>query len=304
MLERVLQLVATGTRPFRGDRTTAVAFGLLLSALLFAMVFPAFSPFAPDATDAEVFSPPSPRHPLGSDLHGRDLLVRIAVATRISILVGAAGAAVSLGIGVGWGLVAGYFGGKVDAWMMRIVDLLYALPSVVLVLLVLNFFESAVASRLQRVFPDSPDQARLILLVLCLGGISWLTMARIVRGQVLSLKERPFILASRALGAGAGRILFLHLLPNLSGIILVYLTLTVPAVMLQESFLSVLGLGIRPPQASLGTLIADGASQLNPVRMRLWLLVFPAGALAGILWALGRVGDALREAFEPRDRDV
>jgi peptide/nickel transport system permease protein/oligopeptide transport system permease protein len=298
-------LQSPGRRAWKRFRSNRPAFaGLLFLGLAVAVSIlgPLPVTHVPDAPGELQFAPPGADHWLGTDIHGRDLLARLLMATRISLAVGGVGAVLGLLIGVSWGMVAAYAGGRADAWMMRTVDVLHALPNVVFVMLVMSVFESTFAGRLSSVAPSASPLARMALLVLCLGAVSWLTMARIVRGQVLALRERPFVLASQALGTGPLRIVLRHLLPNIAGVVIVSLTLTVPAVVLQESFLSFLGLGVRPPQASLGTLIADGAAQLNPVRMRLWLLLFPAGMLALMLSALNLVGDGLRDALEPRDR--
>jgi ABC-type dipeptide/oligopeptide/nickel transport system permease subunit len=185
--------------------------------------------------------------------------------------------------------------------MMRVVDVLYSLPSIVFVIVLITTLEDLVKASLPQNFGTGTGfSARLLLLFVGLGAISWLTMARIVRGQVLSLRERSFVEASRALGASHARILWHHILPNVYGIIIVYLTLTVPGVILYESFLSYLGLGIQPPMASWGSLIAEGASQLNPIRVYWWLIVFPGIALVTALLALNFLGDGLRDAFDPR----
>lgn len=249
------------------------------------------------------YAPPSWEHPFGTDLNGRDVLYRVLTGGRISLLVGLCGAVVSLFIGTAWGLIAGYAGGRVDALMMRVVDILYSVPRLIFILIAINAFNAGLqewASRegLQWLVQSS----RIAILILTLGFIEWLTMARIVRGQVLSLKERQFITAARALGQSHTKILIRHLLPNLAGIILVYLTLTIPAVVIDESFLSFLGLGIQAPQASWGSLLADGAGAINPVRSFWWLLVFPAAAMALTLLALNFLGDALRDAFDTRGR--
>ncbi len=249
------------------------------------------------------YAPPSWEHPFGTDLNGRDVLYRVLTGGRISLLVGLCGALVSLFIGTAWGLVAGYAGGRVDAFMMRVVDVLYSVPRLIFILIAINAFNAGLqewASRegLQWLVQSS----RIAILILTLGFIEWLTMARIVRGQVLSLKERQFITAARALGQSHTKILVRHLLPNLAGIILVYLTLTIPAVVIDESFLSFLGLGIQAPQASWGSLLADGAGAINPVRSFWWLLVFPAAAMSLTLLALNFLGDALRDAFDTRGR--
>lgn len=280
----------------------AVAGGVfLLWASVVALLGPWMLGVDPNQGGESAFAAPDGRHWMGTDIHGRDLLARVLVGTRISLMVGAVGAVVSLAIGVGWGLVSGWRGGRTDVWMMRVVDVLYALPTVVWVMLALTLFETRCVGWLSERWPASIPALRLAAMTVSLGSVSWLTMARVVRAQVLSLRERPFILAARSVGASPARLMLRHLLPNLAGVILVYLTLTVPSVVLYESFLSFLGLGVRPPQASLGTLIADGASQLNPIRVRWWLLVFPAGLMALLLAGLNGVGEGLRTALEPRD---
>lgn len=197
-------------------------------------------------------------------------------------------------------MVAGYVGGRLDGLMMRIVDVLYALPSIVFVIVLITTLEGLVKRWLGSLAPGFVPMARMLFLFVGLGAVSWLTMARIVRGQVLALRSRPFVLASQSLGAGHLRILFRHILPNVVGIVIVYLTLTVPAIILYESFLSYLGLGIQPPAASLGTLLAEGASQINPIRVLWWLIACPGLVLGLTLLALNFLGDGLRDAFEPR----
>ena len=288
-------------RRFRRQPWAMVGLAFLLLAAAVALLGPALSGVDPDQGSESPFAPPDARHWMGTDIHGRDLLARMMVGTRISLMVGAFGAAVSLGIGVGWGMVSGWRGGRTDAGMMRLVDVLDALPTVVWVMLVLTIFETRCVGWLSERWPASIPALRLAAMTVALGSVSWLTMARVVRAQVLGLRERPFILAARSVGASPSRVMLRHLLPNLAGLILVHLTLTVPSVVLYESFLSFLGLGVRPPQASLGTLIADGASQLNPIRVRWWLLVFPAGLMALLLASLNGVGEGLRTALEPRD---
>jgi len=255
----------------------------------------------PDRVSNDQFQPPTLEHWFGTDVHGRDLLSRVLYGAQVSLVVGLVGAAVSLVIGVLWGAVAGYAGGRIDSAMMRLVDILYSLPSIILVIVVLTTFESV----LKRWFSGMGVQAsilspRLLLLVAGLGAVSWLTMARIVRGQVLSLRQRAFVEASRALGAGPIRILAHHIIPNTLGIVIVYLALTIPAIMLSESFLSYLGLGIQPPMASWGSLIAEGADQINPIRIYWWLITFPAGFLVTSLLALNFLGDGLRDAWDVR----
>jgi peptide/nickel transport system permease protein/oligopeptide transport system permease protein len=287
-------------RRFLLNRPATLAAFTLAFVLLATLLGPALSPHDPNAGSESPFSPPTARYWFGTDIHGRDLLTRTLVGTRISLLVGLTGAAVSVLIGVAWGLVAAYAGGRPDAFMMRCVDILYALPNIIFVMLVIVLTEGTLIGWIQQTAPGLAPSVRLLLLFACLGAVSWLNMARIVRGQVLSLRHRPFILASRVLGARPLHILIRHLLPNVTGVVIVYATLTVPSVILYESFLSFLGLGIRPPDASLGTLIEDGARQLNPLLVRWWLLLFPAGLLASLLLALHHLGDGLRDALDPR----
>ncbi len=253
-------------------------------------------------SDAQ-FEPPGARHWFGTDVHGRDLLSRVCYGARISLLVGMIGAAVSLVIGVFVGAVAGYWGGRWDAVLMRSVDVLYSMPSIIFVMVLIATLNAVLDKMQSGPGGLSGDAARLLqfaALFAGLGAVSWLTMARIVRGQVLSLRNRAFIDASRVLGASHARILLRHILPNVYGVIIVYLTLTIPSIILYESFLSYLGLGVQPPQASLGSLIASGAEQINSIRIYWWLIVFPAGALALTLLALNFLGDGLRDAWDPR----
>jgi oligopeptide transport system permease protein len=248
--------------------------------------------YSPTGLTDETFGAPSGTHWLGTDANGRDILSRMFYGARISLLVGIVGALVSLVIGVLWGATAGYLGGRADNAMMRFVDILYSLPSIVFVIVLLTTL----------VKPGVSPNTRLIYLFIGLGAVSWLTMARIVRGQVLSLRARQFVDASRSMGAGHARILFFHILPNVLGVIIVYLTLLIPSIILYESFLSYLGLGIQPPQASLGSLIAEGAAQINSIRIYWWMIAFPAGLLAITLLALNFVGDGLRDAWDPRTK--
>jgi oligopeptide transport system permease protein len=257
--------------------------------------------YNPEQLSDSQFSPPDLRHWFGTDDHGRDLLSRVLYGAQISLLVGIVGASVSLVIGVLWGAVAGYVGGRVDGIMMRIVDVLYSLPSVIFVIvLITTLGELLKQSQWVQHSPTLARGLRVILLFVGLGAVSWLTMARIVRGQVLSLKTRPFVEASRALGAGPLRILARHIIPNAFSVVIVYVTLTVPAIILYESFLSFLGLGIQPPMASWGSLIAEGVDQINSIRVYWWLIVFPGGVLVSTLLAFNYLGDGLRDAWDVR----
>jgi peptide/nickel transport system permease protein/oligopeptide transport system permease protein len=267
--------------------------------------------WSPTELTEEQFHAPSRAHWFGTDVHGRDLQSRVFYGARISLLVGIVGAAISLVIGVLWGATAGYVGGRWDGVMMRFVDVLYSLPSIVFVIVLIAVVEEPFKTWLTRSLAAEkqlPQEslaavgpaANLLLLFAGLGAVSWLTMARIVRGQVLSLRTRGFVYASRVLGASHARILLRHILPNTYGIIITYLTLTVPAIILYESFLSFLGLGIQPPQASLGSLIAEGAAQINWIRIYWWMIVYPGITLASTLLALNFLGDGLRDACDPR----
>ncbi len=270
---------------------------------VFQGLLPAAMLHDPNAVSEAQFQPPGRSHWCGTDVHGHDLLARICSGARISLLVGLVGAGVALVIGVVWGAVAGYVGGRWDSIMMRFVDILYTLPSIVFVIVLITTLDDLVKKWLVGWFgTESARWAPLLFLFVGLGAVSWLTMARIVRGQVLSLRTRQFVDASRSLGANHLRILRHHILPNILGIVIVYVTLILPAIILYESFLSYLGLGIQPPMASWGSLIAEGAQSLNPVRVYWWLLVFPATALVSTLLALNFLGDGLRDAFDPRGK--
>jgi peptide/nickel transport system permease protein/oligopeptide transport system permease protein len=280
-------------------RPAAVGSLLILAAVVVAAVFlPLVLGTDARHTSPETFVPPGSTHPFGTDLNGRDLFARTLEGARISLLVGCTGALVSLVIGTGVGMVAGYAGGRTDVLLMRLVDVLYAVPRLILIILASFLLDPWLQQTLSE-FQGGRwvGYSKIAILILALGCMEWLTMARIVRGQVLSLKTLPFVEAARALGQGHGQILLRHLLPNLSGVIVVYLTLTVPAVMLDESFLSFLGLGVQAPQASGGTLLSDGAQALNPVRSHWWLLLFPAASMSLTLLALNFLGDALRDAL-------
>ncbi len=226
--------------------------------------------------------PPSWDHPFGTDFFGRDLLTRVLAGAQISLAVGLMAATVASGIGTFYGAIAGYVGGRTGGAMMRVVDIIDALPFMFLVIVLVT------------IFPRS-----LLLLFIALGAVGWLTTARIVRGQVLSLKERDFVLAARSLGASDSLIVLKHLIPHTLGPMIVYFTLTVPSMILQEAFLSFLGLGVQAPLPSLGTLINDGSQQMA---VFWWQLVFPGGLMAILLFSLNFLGDGVRDAFDPRMR--
>lgn len=286
---------------FCNNRLAVVSASALLVALLVVLLGPLVSSYEPDALSDSQFAPPSAAHWFGTDDHGRDLLIRVLYGARISLLVGIVGAGVSLVIGVLWGAIAGFAGGRTDNLMMRAVDVLYSLPSIVFVIVLITALEAVFKNWLDQLgSPALASISRLLLLFIGLGAVSWLTMARIVRGQVLSLRKKAFIEAERALGISSVRILFRHILPNVMGVVIVYLALTVPSIILYESFLSYLGLGIQPPQASLGSLIAAGAGQINPIRIYWWMILFPAAFLGTTLMAFNFFGDGLRDALDPK----
>ena len=257
---------------------------ILFVLILFAILAPWIAPYPYAYQNLSLgASPPSTEHLLGTDVLGRDLFSRILYGARISLLVGFVATTVALVIGVSWGLVAGYYGGKVDSVMMRIVDVLYGIPFIIFIILLMVVFGR-----------------NLWLLFIAIGAVEWLTMARIVRGQVLSLKNQEFVLAAQAMGVSSLTMFKRHLLPNILGPIAVYATLTIPQVMLLESFLSFLGLGIQPPMSSWGTLIKDGVESMEEYS---WLLIYPGITFTITLFALNFFGDGLRDALDPKTSD-
>jgi oligopeptide transport system permease protein len=288
-------------RRFRRNIPAAVSSVFLALLVVLILVWPWMTSYSSNAISEKQFQPPDSEHWFGTDVHGRDLLSRVMYGARVSLLVGIVGAGVAFIIGVSWGAIAGYVGGRLDGVMMRFVDIIYSLPSIIFVIVLLTTLKAVVAKWLGGVLgPKAAAQTSMLLLSTGLGAVSWLTMARIVRGQVLTLRSRAFVDASRSLGASHARIIWHHILPNVWGIVIVYLTLTVPSVILYESFLSYLGLGIQPPMASWGSLVAEGAGQLNPIRIYWWLIVFPASLLVTTLLAVNFLGDGLRDAFDPK----
>ena len=271
---------------FRLSRNRAAIFGgiILLMLIILAVLAPLIAPYSYSYQDLNLgASPPSAEHWLGTDILGRDLLSRILYGARISLLVGFVATGVALIIGVSWGIVAGYLGGRVDSIMMRIVDVLYGLPFIIFIILLMVIFGR-----------------NLWLLFGAIGAVEWLTMARIVRGQVIGLKNQEFVMAAKAMGVSNFSMFRRHLLPNILGPIAVYATLTIPQVMLLEGFLSFLGLGIQPPMSSWGTLIKDGVESMEEYS---WLLIYPGITFTITLFALNFFGDGLRDALDPKTSD-
>jgi oligopeptide transport system permease protein len=273
-------------RRLRRNRVVLMAVGFIALISVLAVFGPLVSPYADDTLDWQhmaVAPGAVASHWFGTDRLGRDLFVRTLHGVRISLVISLLASAVSLVIGVTWGSVAGYVGGRTDEWMMRFVDVLYSLPYLFIVIILTTVFA----------------RGSLTVLLVAIGAVGWLTTARIVRGQTLSLKRREFVEAARATGLGVPGIIFRHIVPNLVGPVAVYATLTIPQMITFESFLSFLGLGVQEPLASLGSLINDGAQEMQSAP---WMLLVPAVFLVTLLLCFNLVGDGLRDALDPRDR--
>ena len=263
------------------NKMAMIGLCVLIFMVVIALLTPWIAPYSYEEQNLELgASPPSAQHWLGTDVLGRDQLTRIMYGSRISLMVGFIATAVALTIGVLWGAIAGFLGGRVDAVMMRIVDALYAVPFTIFIILLTVIFGSS-----------------LLLLFLAIGAVEWLTMARIVRGQVLTIKRQEFVEAAVSMGLSPWQIISRHLIPNVLGPIIVYTTLTIPSVILLESFLSFLGLGIQPPASSWGSLISAGVETMEEYP---WILLFPGLVLTITLFSLNFLGDGLRDALDPR----
>ena len=269
----------------RSNIGAVCALAIIVALISLALVGPLFNPNNIESLDwAHVAAEPGliGAHWFGTDRLGRDLFARTLEGTRVSLAVGLAASAISLGVGIIYGAVAGYVGGRTDHLMMRFIEVLSGLPLIFFVI-----FLTVIFGRSQ------------YLLFLTIGAVGWLTMARIVRGQTLSIRLREFIEAAVASGAGSARIIFKHVIPNLLGPVIVYATLTVPQIILFESFLSFLGLGVQEPHSSLGTLIAEGAGEMEAAP---WILVVPGSFLALLLLCMNILGDGLRDALDVKER--
>jgi oligopeptide transport system permease protein len=351
-IERGTSLLRDSLRRLRQNQFATISAGLLLVLVVLCFgqlwAFETFVEETPSSVESfaalhidhtrinkeESYAPPSARHWFGTDALGRDLFARTLFGGRISFLVALVGTLVSLVIGVTWGAIAGYFGGKVDELMMRIVDVLYGLPFLFLVILILTLVNGLQATASQNrtavaTYYDLLEEGKkseaaafaaeagvdrevrtavfladnvkpIYAMFFALGLVSWLTMARIARGQVLSLKQREFVVAARTIGAGNFRIIFWHIIPNLLGPVIVYTTLTIPTVMLSEAFLSFIGLGVSQPECSWGSLASEGLAGINVIKPYWWLIVYPAAAISIALFSLNFIGDGLRDALDPR----
>jgi len=281
VLEKGTSLWEDAWIKLRKNRMALIGLGLLVFLCVVSLLTPWIAPYGYEEQNLLLgATPPSAAHLLGTDIFGRDMLTRIMWGGRVSLMVGFIATAVALAIGVIYGAVAGFVGGRVDMVMMRLVDILYALPFMIFIILLMVVFGR-----------------NLLLLFFAIGAVEWLTMARIVRGQVMSLRKQEFVEAAHSLGLSQWIIIRRHIIPNTLGPVIVYTTLTIPSVMLLEAFLSFLGLGIQPPQSSWGLLINYGVETMEEYP---WLLIFPGIALSLTLFALNFLGDGLRDALDPR----
>ena len=259
--------------------------------------------FIPPDGDLIKSFPPSLQHPMGTDDQGRDILARVLQGGRISLMVGVISTFVSLIVGVSYGATAGYLGGRIDDFMMRLVDIIYAIPYILIVIVLLSVFGGPNTpvwiQSMANTFGGGQGLSQIFLLFFSLGLVSWLTMARVVRGQILSLKNQEFVMAARATGVSTPAIIFRHLVPNALGPVIVYATLTIPSVMLSEAFLSFLGIGVQAPFASWGSLASDGIKNISVFP---WQLIFPGVTMALTLFSLNFLGDGLRDALDPQTR--
>ncbi|MDZ4858639.1 MAG: ABC transporter permease subunit [Candidatus Hydrogenedentes bacterium] len=288
MTEAAVPLLEAGTslwrdawRRLRKNHLATFALVVLILILFVVVIGPWISPYSYETQDRELgAAPPTAKNWFGTDTLGRDLFTRILYGGRISLMVGFCATAVSLTIGVLYGAVSGFAGGRVDSAMMRVVDILYTLPFTIVVIILTVYLGKSI-----------------VLLFLAIGAIEWLTMARIVRGQVVGLRNKEFVEAAYVMGLSRSRIILRHLVPNALGPIIVYTTLTIPQVMLLEALISFLGLGVQPPMSSWGVLIQDGAKLMEEYP---WLLIFPSVFLSLTLFSLNFLGDGLRDALDPR----
>lgn len=280
-IEKGTSLTQDAIRRLKKNKMAMAGFWVLIFMVLIALLTPWIAPYSYEEQNLQLgASAPSAAHWLGTDVLGRDQLTRIMYGSRISLMVGFVATAVALTIGVLWGAIAGFMGGRTDAVMMRFVDALYALPFTIFIVLLTVIFGSS-----------------MLLLFLAIGAVEWLTMARIVRGQVLNVKQQEFVEAAVSMGLSPWQIISRHIIPNVLGPIIVYTTLTIPSVILLESFLSFLGLGIQPPASSWGSLISGGVETMQEYP---WLIIFPGLTLTITLFSLNFLGDGLRDALDPR----
>lgn len=280
-IEKGSSLTRDAIQRLRQNKMAMAGLWILIIMIVLSLLTPWIAPYSYEEQNLALgASPPSWQHWLGTDSLGRDQLTRILYGSRISLMVGFIATAVALTIGVLWGAIAGFIGGKLDAVMMRIVDVLYALPFTIFIVLLTVIFGSS-----------------MLLLFLAIGAVEWLTMARIVRSQVLTIRRQEFVDAAVSMGLSPWQIIRRHIIPNTLGPIIVYTTLTIPSVILLESFLSFLGLGIQPPASSWGSLISSGVETMEEYP---WLLIFPGLALTLTLFSLNFLGDGLRDALDPR----